>query len=52
MADGGFLVKTNGKELCRCYSIAFDHDEWFYTVNETEKHDLPPGIDKITIEIE
>ena len=26
MADGGFLVKFDGKEVARCYSISFDHD--------------------------
>lgn len=52
MADGGFLVKINGKELCRCYAIAFDYDEWFYTVNGTKKRKLPPKTEKITVEVE
>ena len=52
MADGGFVVKINGKELCRCYSIAFDHDEWQYTVNGKETKPLPENTESISIEIE
>lgn len=52
MADGGFVVKIDGKELCRCYAIAFDYDEWKYTVNDTETKDLPEGAKKITVEVE
>jgi len=52
MADGGFVVKINGKELCRCYAIAFDYDEWKYTVNDTETKDLPAEAEKIAVEIE
>jgi len=52
MADGGFLVKFDGKEIERCYAVAFDYDEWQYTVNNTEKKELPAGVEKITIEVE
>jgi len=52
MAEGGFLVKFNGKKVARCYAIAFDYDEWQYTVNETKKKKLPPRIKKISIEVE
>ncbi|MBU4251524.1 MAG: hypothetical protein KKC39_06780 [Candidatus Omnitrophica bacterium] len=52
MADGGFLVKFDGKEVARCYAVAFDYDDWQYTVNETEKKELPAGVKKISIEIE
>jgi hypothetical protein len=24
MAEGGFLVKFDGKEIIRCYAVAFD----------------------------
>jgi hypothetical protein len=24
MAEGGFLVKFDGKEVARCYAVAFD----------------------------
>ncbi len=51
MAEGGFLVKFDGKEVTRCYTVAFDYDEWQYTINETEKKELP-RVKKITIEIE
>lgn len=52
MAEGGFLVKINGKELCRCYAIAFDYDEWKYTINETEVKPLPDNTKSISIEVE
>jgi len=51
MAEGGFLVKFDEKEVARCFAVAFDYDEWQYTVNETEKRELPP-VDKITIEVQ
>lgn len=52
MADGGFVVKINGKEIARCYSIAFDYDEWKYTVNGTEAKPLPEDTGSIAIEVE
>lgn len=52
MAEGGFLVKFDGKEIERCFAVSFDYDDWQYTINETEKKDLPPGIKSITVEIE
>lgn len=52
MAEGGFLVKIDGKEAVRCYAVAFDYDEWQYVVNETEKHKLPVGVKTINIEVE
>lgn len=52
MAEGGFLVKFNGKEITRCYAVSVDYDEWQYTINNTEKKKLPEGIQSITIEIE
>ncbi len=51
MADGGFLVKFDGKEAFRCYAVAFDYDERQYIVNDTEKHELPI-VNKISIEVE
>lgn len=50
--EGGFLVKFDGKEITRCHSIAFDHDDWQYTVNNTENHELPAGVRNISITIE
>ena len=52
MAEGGFLVKFDEKEAIRCYSVAFDYDEWQYVVNDTEKHELPTGVESITIKVE
>jgi hypothetical protein len=52
MAEGGFVVKFDGKKVASCYAIAFDYDEWQYVINETEKHELPTGIESITIELE
>ena len=52
MAEGGFVVKFDGKEVCRCYAAAFDYDEWQYVINDTEKHELPAGVKSITIEVE
>ena len=51
MADGGFLVKFDEKEVTRCYAVAFDYDKRQYTINDKEKLELP-AVKKITIEIE
>lgn len=51
MAEGGFLVKFDGKEITRCYTVAFDYGEWQYAINETEKKKLP-SLKKISIKIE
>ena len=52
MADGGFVVKINGKELCRCYVIAFDYDEWKYTVDDTAAKPLPEDAKNISVDVE
>ncbi len=49
--EGGFLVKFDGKEIKRCYAVAFDYDDWQYTINNTEKRELPP-VKNISIEVE
>lgn len=51
MAEGGFVVKFDGKNAVRCYAVSFDYDEWQFTVNEKEKKELP-RVKKITIEVE
>lgn len=51
MAEGGFLVKFDGKEIERCYAVSFDYDDRSYTVNEKEKKELPE-VKAITIEVE
>ncbi|MCX5699751.1 MAG: hypothetical protein NTX01_08680 [Candidatus Omnitrophica bacterium] len=52
MAEGGFLVKFDGKEVERCYAVSFDYDDWQYVVNGAEKKELPAGVKSITIEVE
>lgn len=52
MAEGGFLVKFDGKEVARCYAVALDYDERQYVINGTEKHELPPGVETITVQVE
>lgn len=52
MSEGGFLVKFDGEEVTRCYAVAFDYDQWQYTINDTKTKKLPPGVGKIIIEVE
>lgn len=52
MADGGFLIKFNGKEVARCYKIAFSHDEWTYTTNFDKPKPLPDKLRSIEVLIE
>ena len=52
MAEGGFLVKFDGKKPQRCYAVTFDYDEWSYAVNNRDKKKIPKGTKKITVEIE
>ena len=52
MAEGGFLLKFDGKKIARCYAIAFDYDEWQYTVNDRKKKKLPAKVKTITVEVE
>ena len=52
MAGGGFLIKFDGKEVERCYSVKFDYDEWSYLLNDKEKKPLPNELSSIAIEVE
>ena len=52
MADGGFLIKFDGKKAERCYAVAFDYDEWKYTVNNKETKELPEDVGSISIKVE
>ncbi|MFA4889519.1 MAG: hypothetical protein WC628_08125 [Candidatus Omnitrophota bacterium] len=52
MADGGFLVKFDGKEITRCYAVAFDYDLREYTVNGKEAKPLPEDVEAITVIVE
>ena len=52
MAEGGFLIKFDGKEVGRCFAVSFDYDEGTYIVNEKKEKALPFKVKKITIEVE
>ena len=52
MAEGGFLVKFDGKEVTRCFAVSFDHDMHEFVINGNDKRELSPDIKRITIEIE
>lgn len=52
MAEGEFVVKFDGKEVARCYAVAFDYDDWQCVINGTDKKELPAGVETITIEVE
>ena len=52
MADGGFLIKFDGKKAARCYKIAFSYDDWTYTTNFDEPKPLPNKLKEVSIEIE
>lgn len=52
MAEGGFLVKFNGKEIVRCHTVKFDYDRWQYIINDKKKRKFPPRLKTVTIEIE
>lgn len=52
MADGGFLIKFDGKEVERCYKIAFSYDEWTYTTNFDKPNPLPDKLKSIEVMIE
>jgi hypothetical protein len=28
MAEGGFLVKFDGREVESCFAVSFDYDDW------------------------
>ncbi len=52
MAEGGFLLKFDGREITRCYAVAFDYDERQYIINGTEKKELPADVEAITVIVE
>ncbi|MFH0935606.1 MAG: hypothetical protein V1828_01925 [Candidatus Omnitrophota bacterium] len=52
MAEGGFLLKFDGKEITRCFAVAFDYDERQCTINNVEKRGLSSDLKVITIEVE
>jgi hypothetical protein len=52
MAEGGFLIKFDGKEIKRCYCCKFDYDGFLYEINDMDKNSLPESIKKIEIIVE
>ena len=53
MAEGGFLVKFDGKEAFRCANVYFDYDELVYKCNGQDAKEFPKeGIKKIEIVLE
>ena len=52
MAEGGFLVKFDGKEVTRCFAVAFDYDLREYKINDTETKTLPADVKAITVIVE
>lgn len=52
MAEGGFLIKFDGKKKHRCYACKFDYDDFSYEINEGRKKSIPRGTKKIEIKIE
>jgi len=51
MADGGFVVKIDGKEVGACYAVTLDYDKGCYRLNNAKPRGLPAKAQKITIEI-
>jgi len=51
MAQGGFVVRIDGKEVGACYAVALDYDKGFYRLNNDEPRGIPDGATNITIEI-
>ena len=52
MANGGYLIRFDGKDKDRCYSCKFDYDECYYEINDKTQKPLPPKLKKIEIIIE
>ncbi|MBK8871708.1 MAG: hypothetical protein IPN19_11915 [Elusimicrobia bacterium] len=52
MADGGFLIKFDGKEVVRCYKVAFSYDEWSWTKNFDAPESLPDKLKTIEVKLE
>ena len=52
MADGGFLIKFDGREVKRCYAASFDYDMHECVINGKERIELPVEVSTITLEVE
>jgi len=51
MAEGGFVVKIDGREVGACYAVTFDYDKGVYRLNNDEPRGIPDNAKKITVEI-
>ncbi|MBL0059061.1 MAG: hypothetical protein IPP35_08120 [Elusimicrobia bacterium] len=52
MADGGFLIKFDGKEVARCYKVSFSYDDWTYATNFEQPKPLPAKLKSVSIVLE
>jgi hypothetical protein len=52
MADGGFLIKFDGKDVAHCYKVTFSYDDWTYTINFDAPKQLPDELDSVEVVIE
>jgi len=52
MAEGGFLIKFDGKDVVRCFAAAFDYDLREYTINGKETKPLPADVETISVIVE
>jgi hypothetical protein len=49
MAEGGFLMKFDGKEAKRGYAVPFDCDAWNFTLKKDDPRPIPKGVKEITV---
>ncbi len=52
MAEGGFVVTFDDVGEHRCYAVSFDYDLWVYKINNEKPRSIPPGTQRIVVEIE
>jgi len=52
MAEGGFLIRFDGKDAGRGYACSFDYDKAHYKINNEEPKGIPDGTKKIEIVLE
>jgi|GEM_PF-507920 len=52
MADGGFLIRFNGKDVKRCYKVEFCYDDWNYSVNGAPAMPLPDDLKDVQVVVE
>ena len=52
MEDGGGVVRFDGKDVRRCYSVSFDYDRWEYRVNNEDAKALPDKLKSLAVVVE